>query len=194
MPLDIARIQEKLAELEAAIERELEEGRRRFRYRVIRRRVRFEREMVEVHRRLRQGIGRFLAESGVLGLLASPLVYALLVPLAMLDLLALLFVHVAFPVYGIPKVRRSDYVVVDRHHLAYLNLIEKMNCVYCGYANGIIAYAREVASRSEEHWCPIKHARRTRDPHRRYFHFADYGDAETFRRLRPPDNGNRSED
>ena len=30
------------------------------------------------------------------------------------------------------RVRRSRYFVIDRHHLAYLNGIEKLNCVYCG--------------------------------------------------------------
>jgi len=33
---------------------------------------------------------------------------------------------------------------MDRHHLAYLNVIEKLNCEYCGYANGVFAYVREI--------------------------------------------------
>jgi hypothetical protein len=71
--------------------------------------------------------------------------------------------------------------VLDRAHLSYLNAIEKLNCVYCGYANGLIAYVREVASRTEQYWCPIKHAVRTRSPHARYRTFLDYGDAAGFR-------------
>jgi hypothetical protein len=43
----------------------------------------------------------------------------------------------------------------DRRKLAYLNAIEKLNC---DYANGILTYAREIASRTEQFWCPIKHA------------------------------------
>jgi hypothetical protein len=50
-------------------------------------------------------------------------------------------------------------------------------CVYCGYANGVIAYARKIASRTEQYWCPIKHALRIRDPHVRYAQFLEYGDA-----------------
>ena len=65
--------------------------------------------------------------------------------------------------------------------MAYLNGIEKLNCAYCGYANGVIAYAREAASRSEQYWCPIKHALRVRTPHQRYRAFVDYGDAAGFR-------------
>ena len=77
--------------------------------------------------------------------------------------------------------RRSSYVVIDRHHLRYLNSIEKLNCVYCGYASGVFAYAREIASRTEQFWCPIKHARRTADPHGHVEDFFDYGDADAYR-------------
>ena len=62
------------------------------------------------------------------------------------------------------QVKRSEYVIIDRNHLSYLNLIEAFNCVYCGYANGVIAYVREIASRTEQHWCPIKHALRIPTP------------------------------
>ena len=68
--------------------------------------------------------------------------------------------------------------MIDRQHLAYLNSIEKLNCVYCGYANGVFAYTREIAGRPEQYWCPIRHAKRVRAPHARYRHFVDYGDAE----------------
>jgi len=68
-----------------------------------------------------------------------------------------------------------------RHYLPYLNLIEKINCVYCGYGNGLIEYAREVIGRTEKYWCPIKHARRTPDPHRHVEKFFDYGDARAWK-------------
>ena len=71
-------------------------------------------------------------------------------------------------------------MVIDRHHLAYLNAIEKLNCVYCGYANGVFAYVREIAGRTEQYWCPIRHAKRVRSPHAHYRTFVDYGDAEGY--------------
>jgi hypothetical protein len=77
-------------------------------------------------------------------------------------------------------VPRSDFIVIDRHHLAYLNPLEKLNCVYCGYANGVIALAREIGSRTEQYWCPIKHSRPVPNPHSRYVGFVDYGDAEGY--------------
>ena len=67
-------------------------------------------------------------------------------------------------------------------HLAYLNALEKLNCAYCSYANGVIAFTREVAGRTERYWCPIKHARRVLGAHPHYSEFVDYGDAEAFRR------------
>jgi len=40
---------------------------------------------------------------------------------------------------------------------------------------------REVAGRTEQYWCPIRHARRVRGPHAHYREFVDYGDAEAYR-------------
>ena len=69
----------------------------------------------------------------------------------------------------------------DRAHLGYLNALEKLNCAYCSYGNGLAAYFTEIASRTEQYWCPIKHSRRILHAHARYLHFADFGDAENFR-------------
>ena len=96
-----------------------------------------------------------------------------------------LYQAICFRVYGIPQVRRRDYLVFDRKSLAYLNAMEKLNCAYCSYANGVIAYVREVAARTEQYWCPIKQARRVIGRHARYAEFTEYGDAEHYReRLR----------
>ncbi len=68
-----------------------------------------------------------------------------------------------------------------RHPLGALAGLEKLNFVYCGYGNGVIAYAREIAARTEEFWCPIKHAGRVHTPHHKYYEFLEYGDAEGYR-------------
>lgn len=80
----------------------------------------------------------------------------------------------------IGRVRRADDIVFDRHCLGYLNEIQKLNCLYCGYGNGLIALVREVAGRTEQYWCPIKHARRIQGAPDRYARFLDYGDAAAF--------------
>jgi hypothetical protein len=142
----------------------------------------FEKELERAHRRLRQSIPSYVWQGSLLSLLTAPVVYSLLVPLAVLDVWVWAYQWVCFPIYGIRRVPRRGYFVMDRRRLAYLNGIEKVNCTFCSYANGLIAYVREVAARTEQYWCPIKHARAFRAPHDRYHVFFDYGDAEGYRR------------
>ena len=73
------------------------------------------------------------------------------------------------------KVRRGDHGVLGRQYLGYLNVIERINCYYCGYFNGLIAYIQEIAARTEQYWCPIKHARGYLLAHSRAANFADFG-------------------
>ena len=92
---------------------------------------------------------------------------------------------ICFRAYGIARVPRSAYIVIDRHHLAYLNAIEKANCMFCSYANGVFAYTREVAGRTEQYWCPIRHAKRVRGAHAHYGAFVAFGDADGYRKRLP---------
>ena len=168
--------------LERELEHELNRARAEFRYRIDKGRVRFARDIRALHRRAKQSIPAFLGESSILSLITAPIIYSLIIPIAVLDFWVTAYQTVCFRAYGIPRVRRSTYVVIDRQHLSYLNTIEKLNCVYCGYANGVLAYVREIAGRTEQFWCPIRHAKRVRAPHTHYRHFVDYGDADGYRR------------
>lgn len=172
---------QRLRDLEDEIEEAVDERRAAFRYRVERRRVVFEDEMRRRHRAARIRLGAFLRRTRPMVVITAPVIYALIIPFALLDLFVTLYQAICFPVYGIAKVRRSDYIVIDRHALGYLNSLQKLNCVYCGYCNGLIAYVREVAGRTERYWCPIKHAMRVRDSHGHYPEFFDFGDSEAFR-------------
>lgn len=138
-------------------------------------------EFLRQQRRYKTGLFRFLLRSRLLVALTAPVIYAGWLPFLLMDLFVTLYQTLCFPIYRIPKVRRADYIVFDREDLPYLNLIEKFNCFYCSYGNGVAAYTREVAARTEQYWCPIKHARRIKAAHERYPHFFDYGDAEAFR-------------
>jgi hypothetical protein len=140
-----------------------------------------ERDLLREAQAFRQSIPAFLRESSVAALLTAPVIYSVLPVFLLLDLSVTAYQWICFPVYGIPHVRRARHIVLDRHKLTYLNGIEKVNCVYCGYANGVIAYTREIASRTEQYWCPIKHARRFPSPHVRYRRFFAYGDARAYR-------------
>lgn len=175
----------RIAHLEAEVEAELNRARDKWRYSIGAGRIRFERDLRLAHLRLKQSIPAFIRESRPLNVLAAPLIYSMILPIALLDLWMTVYQTVCFPMYGIARVRRSSYVVIDRHHLAYLNAIEKINCVYCGYANGVFAYVREVSGRTEQYWCPIRHAKRVRAPHPHYRNFVDYGDAKGYQQRLP---------
>jgi len=171
----------RLDRLEDELERKLEAKRTEFQYRLEAKRAVFEESVILQHKLIKVGLLTFLRRSPLAALIVAPAVYGLIVPLVILDVGVTLFQAVCFTAWGMQKIRRANYVIVDRHRLAYLNGIEKLNCAYCGYANGVIAYAREAASRSEQYWCPIKHALRVRTAHKRYRAFVDYGDAQGYR-------------
>jgi hypothetical protein len=181
MTSQLDMLTQKLRSVEAEIEAELAKRREALRFRIENRRIVFEEEVLKVQRAIRIRASRYLFDANPLMILSAPVVYSLVVPIALVDLWVMAYQAICFPIYKIPKVRRRDYLVFDRHHLAYLNIIEKFNCGYCSYANGAIAFVREVASRTEIYWCPIKHARRVLGPHPHYQGFADFGDADGFR-------------
>ena len=177
----VSRIRELENELSPLLDHELREIQERFRYSIERGKVRFHEGALAAQKVFRKNLYRYLRESNVMFVLTSPVIYSLFFPLLLFDLFLTIYQAVCFPVYQIRKVDRKDYVTIDRQHLAYLNLVEKVNCMYCGYANGLLSYALEIGSRTEEYWCPIKHAKKTRDPHSRYHAFLEYGDAEGYK-------------
>lgn len=168
--------------LEKELINELQKKQEEFLYQIDKKKIRFEEEARKRHLNLKKKIHRFLLESPLLHYLTAPVIWSILLPAVVLDVFVSTYQFVCFPVYKIPKVKRSKYIVVDRHALSYLNLIEKINCVYCAYFNGLIAYIQEIAARTEQYWCPIKHARRIGYIHSRYKNFFDYGDAEGYRK------------
>jgi len=178
-----SRISELLAEIRR-LEDELEDAVKthevRFRYQLEGTRVKFQNSVREAHRKLKVGIFRWIRDSQPRNIASAPVIYAMIFPFALLDLMLSTYQLICFPLYRMPKVERRRFIVIDRHSLSYLNSIERLNCVYCGYVNGLIAYVREIAARTEQYWCPIKHARKILDPHRRYARFADFGDSEEF--------------
>jgi hypothetical protein len=177
---EISELLEDMRRLQAQMEQFFDEARDRFHYTLEDGRVRFTEEVQALHRRYRVSSLRYLLDSNLGSILTAPVIYAMAIPLVFLDLSFSAYQHICFRAYGIPRVRRRDYMVNDRHRLGYLNTIEKINCAYCGYGNGVIAYAREIISRTEQYWCPIRHARHVPGAHERYPRFFDYGDAEAY--------------
>jgi hypothetical protein len=178
----VSELIDQIAHLEGDLARALSERATQLSHGIRDRRVQFEAEILRRHQDLRQGLFAYLKAANPLSVITAPIIYSLIIPIALLDIFLAAYQIVCFRVYGIPKVQRSDYLIFDRAYLAYLNPIEKFNCAYCSYANGVIAYAREVAGRTEAYWCPIKHARSYLGTHPYYKDFSDYGDAEEYQR------------
>ena len=172
-------IDELLAKIRA-LQDELEEEYRQTRDEWAQKKIELAEEFQRQQRRYKVGLFRFLLRTRLLVALTAPLIYLGWIPFLLMDLFVTIYQAICFPVYRIPRVKRAEYMIFDRQDLPYLNIIEKFNCFYCSYGNGVAAYTREVAARTEQYWCPIKHARRVKAAHELYPTFYDFGDAEAY--------------
>ena len=143
-------------------------------------RVEFEKSIKQAHRKLKKNFFRWLVTDRPQNLITGPIIYSMIIPLLVTDLFITFYQLTCFPIYGIKKVRRADYIIFDRHNLQYLNFIEKFHCTYCAYGSGMIAYISEIVARTEQYFCPIKHARKILGTHARYALFLDFGGAENY--------------
>ena len=143
-------------------------------------RVEFDKDVRAAHARLKRKVLRWLVTDRPQNLLTGPIIYFMIIPMLLLDLTVSLYQALSFPIYRIASVPRADYIVFDRHQLGYLNFYERLHCEYCAYASGLLAYASEIVARTEQYFCPIKHARRVLGTHARYRDFVEYGDAEDY--------------
>jgi hypothetical protein len=176
---------DRIRDLENELEQEIAERQKQWEYRIEKGRVQFEDAVHRRHKAMKTSIRRYLRESYVPSILSAPIIYSVALPFVLLDVWVTIYQWICFPIYGIPRVKRADYIAIDRGKLAYLNGIEKANCNYCGYANGLIAYVREITARTEQYWCPIKHSRRIKGAHAHYKAFVDFGDAEGYKKELP---------
>lgn len=174
-------LQQRLQSLEKEILEELHGLRENRGYHLEGRRVRIQENIRKAHRARRKRVRVYLWEGRFLAYLVAPVIWAGVFPALFLDLFVEFYQFVCFPAYGIPRVKRKDYMMMDRRALPYLNWVEKLGCIYCSYFNGLMAMISEVAARTEQHFCPIKHALRPKTLHSRYRYFFDYGDMETYR-------------
>ncbi|AOW12795.1 hypothetical protein LPB72_17505 [Hydrogenophaga crassostreae] len=176
----INEILEQMAALEADLRTAVHDQESRMFFQIKGKRVEFESSVKQAHRKLKTNFFRWLVTNRPQNLITGPIIYAMVIPLLMLDFFVTLYQWTCFPIYGIARVRRSDYLVYDRRHLGYLNFIEKFHCTYCEYGNGLMSYMAEILARTEQYFCPIKHAHKILGTHARYNRFLDYGEAEAY--------------
>lgn len=169
-----------IKKLEDELLLEIEKQQDKFLYKNSDKNVVFDKETQKKHQAEAQNIFQYLLEAPLKNIITLPIIWFGVIPALFMDLFASVYQTLCFRVYGIPKVSRADYIVIDRQNLRYLNSIERLNCIYCGYFNGVTAYTQEIAARTEQYWCPIKHAQKIRSMHRHYPSFLEYGDYENY--------------
>jgi len=173
---------EKIKKLESELRKEMSKKKKDFLYETRNRKIIFDKQTKKLHRKLASNPVLYILRGNWKVILLSPFIYICLLPIILLDIFISLYQFTCFGVYGIPKVKRKEFISFDRKYLSYLNIIEKFHCVYCSYFNGVIAYVREIGARTEQRWCPIKNSTILKDHHSRYHKFLDYADAERYQK------------
>lgn len=176
----VQQLLEQITALEDELRTALSEQPSNIYFQIKGKRVEFEQSVREAHRRMKTNFFRWLISYRPQNLLTGPVIYAMIIPLVITDIFISFYQLTCFPIYGIKKVRRGDYIIFDRQQLGYLNFIEKFHCTYCAYGSGMIAYISEIVARTEQYFCPIKHARKVLGTHARYARFLEFGEAEDY--------------
>lgn len=114
-------------------------------------------------------------------MISFPFIWMMIFPLMLFDIFLEIYHRICFYLYGLDYVSRSEYIRIDRQRLSYLTMMERINCMYCGYANGLMAYGTEIAGKTEKYWCGIKHEEGGKfNVPEHHKDFLDFGDVQGF--------------
>lgn len=114
-------------------------------------------------------------------IISAPYIYSVIIPVVIADLWIEIYHRICFPLYGLPYIKRGTYIHVDRVKLSYLNPLQKIFCMYCGYVNGVFAYWVQIAAATEKYWCGIQHKKiKNITLPKHHKGFIPYGDEKAF--------------
>lgn len=181
MDSKIKKIIEKIDSLNLALKKEHIRLAKKYGFYFSQKKIIFLQKIKEKNKNLKIPAWKYAIPKNIRHILSLPFIYMMVFPAIILDICITVYHWVFFPLYGIPKVNRSEYIVYDRKFLDYLNIIQKVHCLYCSYVNGLFAYAVEIAARTERYWCPIKAASKPKVNHQWYKDFADYGNPQEWK-------------
>ena len=122
----MSRLQElmqEIRELEERVATEISREAKEFGYTIRNGRIAFSNELLEQHGAASKRIRHYLSECSWIALAVAPVVYSLIIPVVLFDIFIWFYQTICFPIYRLPKVRRSEYIAIDRQHLQYLNLL-----------------------------------------------------------------------
>jgi hypothetical protein len=178
---NIKEILDEIEELKIKLKKEIEKKEKHLIYEIYEGRIHFPEDVLKIQKEKITSLWQFIKEAPILNILSAPIIYMMIIPAVILDIFLYIYVLVVFKIYKFPKIKREDYIVFDRQYLGYLNFIEKLNCVYCSYFNGLINYTAAIASRTELYFCPIKHAKKIAYMHDHYYKFLPYADVKSYK-------------
>src|SRR4030065_416775 len=120
----IHQILDQISALENELHTAIEQEGGRLRYQLEGKRVTFERTIKEAHLKVRVGGRRWFLTVRPQNFLTAPIIYGLIFPLVLFDLCISFYQLTCFPIYGVARVRRANYIVMDPHHTAFLTINE----------------------------------------------------------------------
>jgi hypothetical protein len=85
-------------------------------------------------------VGSHIQRIGLIRTAAGGLPMYLCIPMLVafhLSVAVVLYQWLLRPVFGLPRVRWSDHVIIDRHRYKELSAFDVFNCWFCAYANGL---------------------------------------------------------
>ena len=177
----ISEILEEIENKKLELLKEYEKLKKRYDFSFEKGKIRFSSAAKKYQKKFKIPLPKYFLKPVFRHALSIPFIYSMIIPAVILDIFLFVFQQTALRLYRVPLVRRRDYLNLDRRHLEYLNIMQKFNCIYCSYINGLFAFAVEVAGRTEKYWCPIKSARPKTWEHNWEKHFSDYGDPKWFK-------------
>ena len=181
MDSKIKALLKKMEEVNQALRVEYARLAKEYGFSINQKRIIFLTKFRERNKALRIPVWKYVIPRNIRHVLSLPFIYMMIIPAVILDMCITIYHAAAFPLYRIPNVTRGDYIIYDRRFLDYLNIVQKIHCLYCSYVNGVFAYAVEIAARTERYWCPIKAANKPLSHHEWYKDFADYGNPDEWK-------------
>jgi len=173
-------LMEELEEKKRQLRDEIAKEEKRITFEIRNGSVIFEQDILAKQKVHMKALRAWFRETPLIQLLCAPVIYGMVIPAVILDVSLFLYKTVVGKVFKIKFAGRDEYIVFDRQYLGYLNSIEKFNCMYCSYFNGLMHYATAIAGRTELYFCPIRHAKKIAYEHPFHDKFFNYADGEAY--------------
>ena len=176
----IREIVEEIETMKIKLAEEIAEQERHISFEIHNGYVKFENEILSRQKKNMKNLLTWFRKVPFLHFIAAPIIYIMIIPSVIIDITLFIYQQIIFRVFKFKFIKRSDYIIFDHQYLGYLNPIEKINCLYCSYVNGLMQYALAIAGRTELYFCPIKHVKKVIHEHDYYDVFLSYGDRKDY--------------